>query len=138
MRCKKSKSFPHTIERWVSLFSNWFLLRSDIPRQARVFGINNIFAVESFEPAHREVGTSYSMEMGNERVIYDGAADCADDRNSLRSDLLRDDKSETGCHLRDEAHERRSPFFGNAMARNEACGARHAFRHRGSHSQIST
>ena len=41
-------------------------VRSGITRQARVFGIHNIFAVKSFEPTHREVGASYSLKMRDE------------------------------------------------------------------------
>ena len=52
-------------------------------RQALVFCVDGIFAVNSFEPAHGEMGASYSLKMRDERVIYDSAANGADDRNSL-------------------------------------------------------
>ena len=59
--------------------------------------------------------TCHSLKMRNERVVYDSAANRADDRDSLRRSLFRDHKSEAGPHLCEEAHERWSPFLGNAM-----------------------
>src|SRR4030095_10214565 len=91
-----------------------------IPRQARVLGIHKIFTVKSFEPAHREVGAGDALKVRNERVVYDSAAHGADDGNSLGTDLFCDDKSEAGCHLRDEAHARRPPFVGRAWPEKNA------------------
>src|SRR5215510_8483424 len=134
MRGEQSKSLPQFSG---NSDSQAFAVYSVIPRQARVFSIHRIFTVKSFEPAHREVGAGYSLKMRNERVVYDSAAHGTDDGHSLRANLFGDDEPETGCHLRDEAHERRSPFLGNAVTRDEACGARHALRECGPDGQIS-
>ena len=63
-------------------------------RQALVFSFKNILAVSSFEPPYSEVAASHSLEMRDERVVYNRAANGTDDRNSLRRRFFCDYKSE--------------------------------------------
>jgi hypothetical protein len=85
--------------------------------EALVFLSHGVLAVHPFETANGEMAARYLLEMLDEGVVHGRPPDCADDRNSLRRELLRDHRPEAGRDLRDEANQQRGAFFYTAMKR---------------------
>ena len=111
---------------------------SVVLNNAFIFLPDNAFAVDSFEPTNGEMTLSHLLKMLDERVIHEGAAQCADDREGLRCYLLRYDHSETGRHLCNEAHGDWTAFLDSAAFRDEACGFSYTLRQHAAHREIST
>src|SRR5882724_387881 len=96
--------------------------------EALVFFLDTGFAVGSFEPANGEMASGHILEMLDEGVVHGGAAERADDRESLGRDFLRHHYAKAGRHLRDEANENWAAFLHDAALRDESCGFRHTLR----------
>jgi len=101
-----------------------------------VCGPDGILAVASFEPAHDEVRPRYLLEVVNERVVHRGAAERADDRHSLRCELLRHNYAEAGCDLRNEPDQDRRAFREHPAFGDEARGLRDRFGEQPAGSEI--
>ena len=78
--------------------------------EALVLLSHGVLAVHPFETANGEMAARYLPEMLDEGVVHSRPADCADDRNGLRRELLRDHRPEARRDLRDEANQQRALF----------------------------
>src|ERR1700681_3954583 len=110
---------------------------SALLRKALIFGLHNVLAVDSFEPANCEMTSSHLLKMLDEGVVDGSATNRTDNRNRLRRDLLRYNHAKAGRHLRNEADQDRSPFLDNTALRDEACGFSDALRQHASCGEIS-
>src|SRR5262245_39999914 len=82
--------------------------------------------------------SGYSLKMRNERVVYNGAANGANERNNLGCSLFCDHKSEARRNLCDETHQCGTTFAADAVICDEARRLTHTVRHCGANRQIST
>ena len=63
----------------------------------------NIFAVTPFQPSHGEMRSRNLLKVVDERIVHRRTAECANEGQGLRSDLLRHHHPEAGCHLCEDA-----------------------------------
>src|SRR6476646_9615882 len=102
-----------------------------------IFCLDKAFAIGSFEPANGKMPQSHSLEMFDEYIIYGGAAQRADDRQGLRSNLFRHHYSKARGHLRDKAHQHRGAFLDDTAMSEITCGFGHALGKQAAQGEIS-
>src|SRR5262249_7334616 len=82
---------------------------SAVLREALIRFLHGLLAVGALEATNGKVTSRHLLEMLDERIVHGSASERADERNGLSRELLRDNHSEAGCDLGDEAHENRPP-----------------------------
>src|SRR4029078_1042209 len=102
-----------------------------------IFCLDKAFAIGAVEPANGKVPQSHSLEMFNEYIIHGGAAQRADDRQGLGSNLFRHHYSKARGHLRDEAHQHRGAFLDDTAMSEVARGFGHALGKQAAQGEIS-
>src|SRR6266481_9447445 len=105
--------------------------------EALVFLSHGVLAVHPLEAANGEMAARHLLEMLDEGVVHGRPTDCADDRNGLRRELLRDHRPEAGRDLRDEANQQRAAFLQDTAFRDEAPRMRDALCQHAAHDKIS-
>src|SRR4029453_9232991 len=99
--------------------------------------LHSLLAIGALEAANGKVTLRHFLEMLDERVVHASAPKRADERNGLSRELLRDDQSEAGCDLGDEAHENRATLLNHAALDDKSRSLRDAFRQHAAHGKIS-
>src|SRR5262245_4215474 len=110
---------------------------SAVLREALIRFLHGLLAVGALEATNGKVTSRHFLEMLDERVVHGSASERADERNGLSRELLRDDQSEAGCDLGDEAHENRATLLDHAALDDKSRSLRDAFRQHTAHGKIS-
>src|SRR5262245_20178024 len=110
---------------------------SAVLREALIRFLHGLLAIGALEATNGKVTLRHFLEMLDERVVHGSASERADERNGLSRELLRDDQSEAGRDLADEAHENRATLLDDAALDDKSRGLRDAFRQHAAHGKIS-
>jgi len=102
-----------------------------------IFCLDKAFAVRSFQPANGKMPQGHSLEMFNEYIIHGGAAQRANDRQGLSSNLFRHHYSKASGHLCDKAHQHRGAFLDDTAVSEITRGFGHAFGKQAAQGEIS-
>src|SRR5262249_12890307 len=118
---------------------NWFLdpRLSAVLREALIRFLHGLLSVGALEATNGKVTSRHFLEMLDERIVHCSASERADEGNGLSCKLLRDDQSEAGCDLGDEAHENRATLLDHAALDDKSRSLRDAFRQYAAHGKIS-
>src|SRR5262245_37058815 len=118
---------------------NWFLdpRLSAVLREALIRFLHGLLAIGALEATNGKVTSRHLLEMLDERIVHGSASECADERNGLSLEFLRDDQSEAGCDLGDEAHENRATLLDHAALDDKSRSLRDAFCQYAAHGKIS-
>ncbi len=91
-------------------------------REAFVLSTHQFFAVRPLESAYREMAARHVLEVLDECVVDRSAAQCTDQRNGLRRELLRHHEPEAGRDLRDKANENRGALLDGPALDDKSSG----------------